>query len=76
MDKSMDTVSMFFCETFNDLCIKRSMSIKKVFLPNIEKLKEKMKDDIFRKRAIEADILIGPADSIEYVQALKKSLDK
>ena len=52
------------------------MSIKKVFLPNIEKLKEKMKDDIFRKRAIEADILIGPADSIEYVQSLKKSLDK
>ena len=52
------------------------MSIKKVFLPNVEKLKEKMEDAEFRKRVLEADALIGPADSIEYVQALKKSLDK
>jgi hypothetical protein len=52
------------------------MSIKKVFLPNIEKLREKMKDEEFRKRVLDADALIGPADSIEYVQDLKNSLDK
>ena len=52
------------------------MSIKKVFLPNVEKLKEKMEDEEFRKRVLEADALIGPADSIEYVQELKKSLEK
>lgn len=52
------------------------MSIKKVFLPNVEKLKEKMEDEGFRKRVLEADALIGPVDSIEYVQELKKSLEK
>ena len=50
------------------------MSIKKVYLPNLEKLLEKLEDVEYRKRVLEAEALIGPKESIEYIDKFKQKL--
>ena len=52
------------------------MSIKKVYLPNLEKLLEKLEDAEYRKRVLEAEALIGPKESIDYINEFKENLSK
>jgi hypothetical protein len=52
------------------------MSIKKVHMPNLEKLLEKLEDVEYRKRVLEAEALIGPKESIDYINKFKERLSK